>query len=322
MNLTQYLTSPIDTKFRYFMDTRFSTNRTPSYWINWDNVLQNMASVEISLNTLNYLVGKDNIKELAKTLFTKQPELLQAIPILLASREEDIDVLAFNQNGEMYSYDVDFSKPDLSKLDNYIKFMDESGLFNFLQNNLKMSLVDYVYGVQAGLDTNGRKNRSGTQNEIILEHNLKDVIFNDSNLKYKTQATGKWIEENWGITVPEVLQKGKKGGRRYDGAVLNKNQKSVTIIETNFYGDGGSKLKAVAGEFSSLYETSLRDAHDVKFVWISDGPGWLKAKNPMREAFDVIPVIINLQMVKNGFLKEIVNMSSDKIHSLSAYYQF
>ena len=138
MNLTQYLTSPIDTKFRYFMDTRFSTNRTPSYWINWDNVLQNMASVEISLNTLNYLVGKDNIKELAKTLFTKQPELLQAIPILLASREEDIDVLAFNQNGEMYSYDVDFSKPDLSKLDNYIKFMDESGLFNFLQNNLKM----------------------------------------------------------------------------------------------------------------------------------------------------------------------------------------
>ena len=160
------------------------------------------------------------------------------------------------------------------------------------------------------------------QNEIILEHNLKDVTFNDSNLKYKTQATGKWIEENWGITVPEVLQKGKKGGRRYDGAVLNKNQKSVTIIETNFYGDGGSKLKAVAGEFSSLYETSLRDAHDVKFVWISDGPGWLKAKNPMREAFDVIPVIINLQMVKNGFLKEIVNMSSDKIHSLSAYYQF
>lgn len=322
MNLTQYLTSPIDTKFRYFMDTRFSTNRTPSYWINWDNVLQNMASVEISLNTLNYLIGKDDIEELAKTLFTKQPELLQAIPILLASREGDIDVLAFNQNGEMYSYDVDFSKPDLSKLDNYIKFMDESGLFNFLQNDLKMSLVDYVYGVQAGLDTNGRKNRSGTQNEIILEHNLKDVTFNDSNLKYKTQATGKWIEENWGITVPEVLQKGKKGGRRYDGAVLNKNQKSVTIIETNFYGDGGSKLKAVAGEFSSLYETSLRDAHDVNFVWISDGPGWLKAKNPMREAFDVIPVIINLQMVKNGFLKEIVNMSSDKIHSLSAYYQF
>ena len=113
------------------MDTRFSTNRTPSYWINWDNVLQNMASVEISLNTLNYLIGKDDIEELAKTLFTKQPELLQAIPILLASREGDIDVLAFNQNGEMYSYGVDFSKPDLSKLDNYIKFMDESGLFNF-----------------------------------------------------------------------------------------------------------------------------------------------------------------------------------------------
>ena len=82
MNLTQYLTSPIDTKFRYFMDTRFSTNRTPSYWINWDNVLQNMASVEISLNTLNYLVGKDNIKGLAKTLFTKQPELLQALSLI------------------------------------------------------------------------------------------------------------------------------------------------------------------------------------------------------------------------------------------------
>ena len=321
LSLKEYLSSTVDKKFEYFMENRFKTNRTPSYWVNWDNVLNNMEKYEISLNTLNYLVGKDNIRYLAANLFKKQPELLSAVPILLATRDEDIEVLDFKENGVMYSYNLDFDNPDLSHLEKYLNFIEQSGLFSFLQSKLNKSLVDYVYGVQAGLDSNGRKNRGGTQNEKILEHNLKNITIGNENLVFKVQATGKWIKENWNIVVPEVLEKGKKGGRRYDGAVLNRKQNSVTIIETNFYGSGGSKLKAVAGEFTSLYETSFKNASQIKFIWISDGPGWSTARNPMSEAFAVIPTIINLKMVKNGYLRELINMSQDEIQKLSVYYQ-
>ncbi|MCH4170777.1 MAG: type II restriction endonuclease [Lactobacillus sp.] len=307
MNFNEYMAATNDEKFDYFMRTRFPTNRTPSYWVNWGNVTKNLAQYELELNTLNYLIGKPNIIEEAMHLFEQQPNLLTAVPILIASRELDIDVLAFKDDMDMYAYHIDFKNPDVNKLDEYIQFMLESGLLEFLRSGIKRSLVDYVYGVQAGLDSNGRKNRSGTENEIILENNLKILEKRHPNCHYKTQATAKFIKNKWDITVPEVLKPGKSGGRRYDGAVYNEFTKKVTVIETNFYGGGGSKLKAVSGEFSSIYETSLKDANQVGFAWISDGPGWDTAKNPLREAFDVIPTIFNLQMVKDNFLEEYVS---------------
>jgi type II restriction enzyme len=121
------------------------------------NVTKNIKPYEIQLNTLNYLIGKQDIVGEAKSLFTQQPALLTAIPVLLASRELDIDVLAFKDDGDMYSYNVDFQSPDINELDKYINFMIESGLLEFLRTGIKRSLVDYVYGVQAGLDSNGRK---------------------------------------------------------------------------------------------------------------------------------------------------------------------
>ena len=39
--------------------------------------------------------------------------------------------------------------------------MEKSGLFDLLQNHLIGNLVDYVTGVETGLDSNGRKNRGG-----------------------------------------------------------------------------------------------------------------------------------------------------------------
>ncbi|MGQ5708927.1 type II restriction endonuclease [Lactobacillus sp. PSON] len=311
MTFDEYLRSNNDDKFSYFINTLFKTNRTPKYWVNWNKVFKNSREVEISLNTLNYLVGKKNIKDEARDLFLEQPQLLKCIPILIASRDKVISVFVFDNINSFSTYNLDFKQPNINEIDKYIDFMDETGLLDFLSEGLNRSLVDYVFGVEVGLDSNGRKNRSGTQNELILELYLKDLCKKNDNLIHKEQVTGKWIEENWSINVPEVIQPGKKGGRRYDGAVYNSKNNTVTIIETNFYNGGGSKLKSVAGEFSSIYETSLRDAPNVKFAWLSDGLGWLTAKNPMREAFDVIPTIINLHMLEDGFMEDIIEMNKE-----------
>lgn len=303
MNVSEYLRLSIKDKFDYFMNTRFPTNRTPEYFVNWDKVSNNVENYKIGLNTLNYLVGSTNIKEDAARLFSQQPHLIKLIPLLIASRDKVITVLKIDQ--DMNYYNLDFEDIDISKIDAYINFMEESGLLNFLRDTVDSNLVDYVYGVEVGLDSNTRKNRSGSQNESILEVNLQRSI-KDTNLEYKTQASADYIKNRWGITVPEPLDGGLTGGRRYDAAVFNPELNRVTIIETNYYGGGGSKLKAVAGEFSDMYLTSLRDAKNVDFIWISDGLGWDSAKNPLREAFAIIPNIINLNMVKKGFLRELL----------------
>ncbi|WEV51605.1 type II restriction endonuclease [Lactobacillus sp. ESL0731] len=306
MNYAEYINLSNEEKFNYFMSTIFPTNRTPKYWVNWDKVRKNIQEYELSLNTLNYLVGKDNIMDEAKMLFQAQPQLLRAIPVLLASRDAELTVLELADDGAMNHYDVNFDKPDISKIDIYLKFMEETGLLEFLQKDLNQSLVDYVYGVETGLDSNARKNRGGTQNEIILERNLKSLCNSNPNLEYKTQATRNVMKKDWSIDVPELLPEGKKGGRRYDGAILNRKTNKTYIVETNFYGSGGSKLKSVAGEFSNMYIESLKGRQDIDFIWITDGPGWKTARNPLSEAFNAIPKIFNLNMIKNDFLSDAV----------------
>lgn len=308
MNYEEYISECPENKFNYFMRTRTMTNRTPKYWVNWQNVINKTTEeMKISLNTLNYLIGAKDIKNKAKLLFQEQINLVKLIPILIASRDENIDVLQFSKNGKFNTYNIDFLHPKVEEIDKYISFMDKSGLLDFLQNYLTSSLIDYVYGVQTGLDSNGRKNRSGTQNEDILENHLSQLIKNNPNLEYKTQAIANYIKYNWGIVVPEELEKNAKGGRRYDGAVYNKQTNKVTIIETNFYSGGGSKLKSVCGEFSNMYAKELSQSSNVNFVWISDGKGWDTAKNPLLEAFNVIPNIFNLMMIQDGFLKKVVD---------------
>lgn len=306
ISYAQYLNAPVDDKFNYSMSTLFPTNRTPSFWVNWDNVVKNMQEHEINLNTLNYLVGKPDIETKAIKLFREQPQLLKTVPILLACRDKELAVLDISSTGKLGTYNLNFKEPDLNKLDKYITFLRESGLFVFLQSNLNKSLVDYVYGIQAGLDSNGRKNRGGTQNEDVLEINLKNLVAKFSNLEYTTQATRDHIEKSWHISVPEALDKSKKGGRRYDGAVYNQNTGCITVIETNFYVSSGSKLKSVCGEFSEMYSSYLKSASNVNFVWITDGPGWNQAKNPLHEAFTIIPKIINLNMINAGFLEKAI----------------
>lgn len=298
MDFEKYMSLTWQDKLEEFMTTRSVTNRTPAYYINWDKVRDNTTKYEVELNTLNYLVGKNNINEEATMLFTKQPNLLKAIPTLIANRDYDLDILRINDDKSMSFDHLDFTNIDETKIKDYVTFMEESGLLDFLQNDAKKSLVDYAFGVEAGLDSNGRKNRSGTQNEEILEINLSKLV-EGTDWQYATQIGVAEIKRRWGIDVPT-----DKSSRRFDGVVYNPSTKTVTLIETNFYGGGGSKLKAVSGEFRDLNGFVTKE--DVQFVWISDGMGWDTARLPMSEAFEQIPYIINLNMVNNGYLRKIV----------------
>lgn len=298
----EYIRQEPIVKLAEFMNTRSITNRKASYYVNWEKVYSNSERFEIELNTLNYLIGKDNIQSVAKELFLQQPNLLKVIPVLIATRDFRLHVLDIDNNANFNFRNIDFDTIDIEKIDEYIDFIDQTGLFNFLSKHANKSLVDYVYGVEAGLDSNGRKNRSGTQNEEILQLNLEKISQNE-NWEYATQANVEQIQTRWNIDTPV-----DKSKRRYDGVVYNPDNNSLTIIETNFYGGGGSKLKSVAGEFTELNEMIATADANLKFVWISDGPGWDTARLPMAAAFEHIPYIINLKMVDAGYLKSIIEL--------------
>ena len=299
MNLQKYISSSYEDRLKQFLNTLSVTNRTPEYYVNWEKVERETKRYELELHTLNYLIGKDNIYSEALHLFTKQPNLLKAIPSLIASRDKVLDILTIDENDNMSFDSLNFSKIDKNRIKDYVDFVKQSGLLDFLQKKANRSLVDYVYGVESGLDSNARKNRSGTTMEGILERHVAKIS-QEQKLEWKSQATAQFIKDKWGIKVPV-----DKSERRFDVAVYSREKHKVWLIETNYYGGGGSKLKAVAGEFTELSQFVITSDNDVEFVWVTDGQGWKTAHLPLAEAFSHITNVFNLEMLREEFLADL-----------------
>ncbi len=299
LSYNNYINKKPDERLNYFMKTLSVTNRTPDYYVNWEKVTREAKEYELELNTLNYLIGKQDIYREALSLFKKQPDLIKAIPSLIASRDKILDVLNIDKEDNMDFYELDFVNIDTSNIESYVDFAEKSGLLNFLEYDANRSLVDYVYGVEAGLDSNARKNRSGTTMESILKRNIIKAS-KKYDIEHQSQATAEFIRNNWGIEIQV-----DKAARRFDEAVYCRKSKKLWLIETNYYGGGGSKLKATAGEFITLNELISDPENKINFVWVTDGQGWHTARLPLLEAFGHIKYVFNLKMLKDGYLEEL-----------------
>ena len=285
--------------FEYLISSLKPSIKLWDYFINWKKVFHNLNDIEIELNTLNYLIGKEDFDSEFKNLVRRDPSILRAIPALSVrggSNDLKFKVLVDFSNSRLIYEDFDFSKrnPTDEDINGYIKFLEKTEIKRLIQSRRVKNLVDYVIGVEAGLDSNARKNRGGIAMEIIVEQFISSFCL-ARNFTYLRQASAKLIFEEWGIAVPV-----DKSSRNYDFTINTGSE--LIIVETNFYGGGGSKLKATAGE----YRTLKSKLDSFKFVWITDGEGWLSAHLPLREAYNEIDYIFNLNMIENGILNDIV----------------
>ena len=279
--------------FNHLVSTLKSSIKTWDYFVNWNKVFTNSANFEIALNKLNYLLGKDDLQGEFYRLYESNPDIAKALPVLLAVRENNLEI--YNKTSkELESYDFSGEGGDVNK---YFAFLDKSGLVRLFQRDGIKNLVDYVIGVEVGLDSNGRKNRGGTLMEEIVGLFLEDFC-KQNNLKYIPQASPSKIKLKWNFDI--VVDKSE---RSFDFAVYNPRNNKIKLFETNFYNGGGSKLKAVCGEFRSLYDELKRQS--IEFIWITDGLGWHTAKRPLEETYNHNDYVFNLSMLEDGALNEL-----------------
>lgn len=291
----------LDDKFKYFMSTLSLTNRTPEYYVNFEKVVARGAKYKDELLELDKLLDSEDIISDARTMFLKNPDLLKAIPSLIACTVKNLDILLVDEDdGDIDIVNLDFNNPDINRIDEYIDFIADTGLFDFLKNNIYGSLIDYVYGVAAGLDTNARKNRSGSTMENILSKSINSTC-ERIMAEHKSQATRRDIKKAWGIDVPV-----DKASRRFDEALYDPVSKKLYLIETNYYGSSGSKLKAVSGEFITLNRLINLDENNIYFIWVTDGQGWFSAQKPLEEAFEEIRYIFNIKMLSNSYIDDLL----------------
>ena len=266
------------------------------YYIDFKKVYKNANELKVQLNILNSLIGSKSIKTDFEKLLKSYPEIKKAIPILLAKRE--LEIYCQDENGGLvYEFNPN-SKTDLTIAD-YSYFMDKTGLFDLLQNHIINNLVDYVIGVEVGLDSNGRKNRGGHLMEDLVESFIVKAGFIKNKTYFKEMYIHE-IEEKWKIDLSAISNQGKME-KRFDYVV--KTAKMIYVIETNFYSGGGSKLNETARSYKTLAQ-EVDTIDGVTFVWFTDGKGWNSARHNLEETFDVMDTIYNIKDMENGIIDE------------------
>lgn len=268
-------------QFELFMSQLRETNATLDFYCDFPKIAKNVADIEISLNTLNYLIGKDDLCTAVEALWNRDKRVFDIMDILIATRKKD-NKKYIDNDGSMHSVHSLFDS-----VDGVMKFLEGTGLDKVLKNKEIKDLVDYVFGVETGLDTNARKNRSGDITETLVAR-----IFDNANIAYDKQVSSK--------EFPEISQVLGADQKVFDFVISTKEK--IYLIEVNFYSGGGSKLNEVARSYTDV-APKVNSVPRYEFVWITDGEGWASAKNKLEEAFATIPSIYNLTTIQEFIAK-------------------
>lgn len=269
-------------QFNTFMSQLSETNATLGFWTDFEKIKGNVASIEIKLNTLNYLLGKQDLEKAVTELWNADKSVFSVLLILIACRKRD-KKMVINADGEFVKLES-----YLTTLDGVIEFITETGLASIFKDKNIKNLVDYVFGVEAGLDSNARKNRSGDAMEDAVE-----LVIKGSGLNYRKEV----VSKEW----PEITKALGTDEKRFDFVIYTDDK--TYLMEVNFYSGGGSKLNETARSFTEI-GPKINAVEGFEFVWVTDGKGWEKAKNKLQEAFYTIPSVYNLTTLKD-FLKEL-----------------
>ena len=257
-------------QFKTFLSQLSETNATLDYFVDFEKVKGNVRKIALKLNQLNYLIGKDNLEEAINDLYDENPKVFEVLEILIAVRNKNAKTL--NNTSKITLLESYFTSPK-----GVLEYICETGLAGVFKNKEISNLVDYVFGIEVGLDTNARKNRGGDNMSKAVS-----LLFNREGIYYKKEVNSTLFLdiESLGVDV-----------KRFDFVI--KTRKKTYLIETNFYNTGGSKLNEVARAYSEV-APKINQYENYEFVWITDGQGWLSAKNKLEEAYHTIPSVYNL----------------------------
>ena len=272
----------MEKNFDKFLSQLQETNQTLDFFCDFEKITHNVDNIKLSLCMLNILIGTKDLRKSVETIWFRDKTAFSIMDILIAVRSEGKKKI-IDSKGQCIVLDRLFDS-----VDGVIEYLENTGLANIFKEGKIKDLVDYVFGIETGLDSNARKNRSGH----VMEGRVAQIL-NEAGISYRQEV----YSNEWNA-ITEVLGDDKK---RFDFVIETSNK--TYLIEVNFYSDGGSKLNEVARSYSEI-APKINSVSGFEFIWITDGIGWKKAKNKLQEAFNFIPKIYNLTNIQD-FLNEV-----------------
>ncbi len=262
-----------------------------SFFTNFSKVFDRVFKFSNEINELNELIGSQNFENDFKQTIINNPEVLKVIPMLLAKRDDQVVVYS---DGILHKYRFDML---YNTLDEYLDFIKKTGIVDLFSGKTVENFYDYLLGIEAGLDSNARKNRGGVAMSNIVEYYIQQ-----SGQIYFKELSTKHILSKFGIDLSGKSKGNNHALKRFDFVV--QTSKFLYLIETNFYSSGGSKLNETARSYRQLNQ-DLKEVEEVKFVWITDGIGWETTGDGFREAYDSIDYLYTIYDLEVGLFENL-----------------
>jgi len=269
-----------------FFNTLLPSNKTYEYFVDWDKVKSAVNKYLDELSLLNSLTKIDASKRVKyfQSLLIKYPQVVETIPFLIAERAKKERIDIFDPEIESFlSFEFKRSKVSKKAIPQIVDFCIKTGIIDLFQE-IK-DVHDYLLGVEVGLDTNARKNRSGDIFEKMCQQKVKKLL----ESKYKI------VSNDPNFSLYPVVAKGRSKGKTHD-IVVYKNGKPVLIGEFNFYNTTGSKPISIAESYIEMHNVAKE--HNVEFLWVTDGPAWHKMEQPLLFSMKDIDWVLNYRMLE------------------------
>lgn len=281
----------MEKNFDRFMSQLQETNQTLDFFCDFDKISQNVEDIKLSLCMLNSLIGASDMRSAVEAIWKRDRTAFDVMEILIAVRRERTKKGSKKYKPYLASDGLCRDMNEcFNSVDDICQFLCDTGLEKIFKDNKIKDLVDYVFGIETGLDSNARKNRGGT----IMENTVDDILTRNGIVHEKEVYSVKW---------PEITRALGSDKKRFDFVIVT--SRKTYLIEVNFYSGpgGGSKLNEVARAYSDI-APKINAVDGFEFVWITDGGGWESAKNKLQEAYNIIPSIYNLTTI-NDFINSI-----------------
>lgn len=292
---------------KYFQETLTVTNRDFKFLTDWKKIEKVVKKYRFEIALFDVLIKSYNFDNELRQLLSKYPDAIKVLPLLLALSNKDSEELVLvedflNWNFAEFHFNFREFNGSSEHLDKAARLFEKTGLKNFFLNLSAKSILDYTIGVQVGLDTNARKNRSGHIMEKLIEEEILSYKKSDEiTFEVFTQKKFKFLKEK------DILYPNELSERKADFLLVK--DKNWVNIEVNFYNTSGSKPEEIVNAYTERQRYIKNSGGH--FVLITDGLGWRKktkdnVQNQVKIAFKELDYIMNLHFVKEGYLLKVL----------------
>jgi len=153
---------------------------------------------------------------------------------------------------------------------------------------------DHYRGMLVGMESHSRKNRQGACFEAEVEERVAEVTETLREEGFDVEYDAEYVTEYNDDTGQ---------AKTVDFAVFHEGDLAVAF-EANCYKVQGSKPSEIRRSYNHVAQRMSND--DVEFVWITDGQGWGSMENVLRESYNDIIDLYNLQQADEHLADDIL----------------